>query len=142
MSKVKKGSVLIRVIILLVLGAGTVYGYQKISESPSPQINKIVTAVTGQVQGIAAKFNIDTDSLLQTANQKLVDTQPIIKDQVETTATEVLGETTSNLTDTAKKYAEDTAAKISDQIKDIPRQEAIKITRSVCDELVKSLENQ
>lgn len=140
------GSVLVRLGLLMVVIAGGLLSYQKFVQptladpNKKTQLTQGLSGVMGNVEGIANTLHLN--SVLDAANKKLVESQPIITDQVNDASTEVLGDTTSNITDTAKQFVSDTATQIGDQIKDLPRQEAVNLTKTVCDQIIKDLEKK
>lgn len=147
MKKRNAGNVIFRLGLLTVLSIGGFIGYQKIvrvrlSQKSSDKVGQVANMVLGQVEGLASALHIDTKSLVSTANKKLIESQPIITDQVNNAAGDVLGDSASNITDSAKQIIQNTAAKVTDQIKDLPRQEAVNITKSVCEQIISNLQKQ
>lgn len=134
MKKRGGGKILVRLALLTALGVGGFLGYQKLGKPEN------VSKVSEKVEGLATTLHLT--NVLDIANKKLVESQPILVDEVNNASNEVLGDTTSNITDNAKQFVQNAANQISDQIKDLPRQEAVNITRSVCEQIIKDLEKK
>jgi hypothetical protein len=129
---------LIRILLLVALGGGGYYAYQRYSpqlQSASPQASEAANQFQTKVLGITQSFGIDSKTVLNQANQKLVKSQPIINDSSQTT-TQLSG----TVSDQVRQVIDSTTRQISDQIKDIPKHEAAKITRQVCDQIIGELE--
>lgn len=139
MKKRGAGSVLVRLGLLTVLSAGGVFGYQKFAKPALADPNR-VSGLMKNVQGISSDLHLD--GVIDAANKKLVESQPIITDQVNNASTDVLGDTTNNITEGAKQLIQNTATQIGDQVKDLPRQEAVNITKSICEQIVRDLEKK
>lgn len=123
---------LIRLTLLALLAVGGYYAYQRFSPallSQSPAAGNLQS----RVLGITDSLGINTEGLLNQANQKLVKSQPIIKtDQ----PSPLQGEVNTQV----RQVIDSTTRQITDQIKDLPKQEAAKITRQVCDQIISELE--
>ncbi len=124
---------IVRLVLLAALGIGGLLAYQKLDKST---VNKGLAIAAGQIRGLTGKLNIDTQGVMKVVNDKLVESRPII----ESGGGNVMGDTTSQIGNSAQQLVQEAAGKITAEIKDLPKQEAVKITRQVCDQIIENLE--
>lgn len=101
-----------------------------------------LNSITSRVKGVTDSLNINTATVIDQANQKLVQKQPIIDNAPEPTPS-VQGFSTTmtqEITDQAKEIVENSVEKISEEIQNLPKDQAAKITRQVCDQIISELE--
>lgn len=151
---------LIRLALLAAVVVGGYFLYQHLSPSQrqdiKEQANKTAQTATVKVKGLADSFNIDYQSILDQANKKFLEKQPIIdegrsidisdqsiqdqtdQDQLDKDQSSSTVKGTSDTQDIAKQLSN----RLLEQIKDLPRKQAAEITRQICEQLIKELEEE
>lgn len=147
----KLPKILLRLAILAAVTGGGYYLYQHLSPSQRQDIRQQASKQTqkaaSKVKGMADTFNIDTQSLLDQAGKKLLEKQPIIDDMSSTqdspdnsnqqsTDPQIKG-----VSDT-QDYVNQASQKIVDEVKSLPKKQAAKITRQVCEQIITQLEEE
>lgn len=126
---------------LLLTGAVAVAGVVYINRDKLPLSSLPVADLADKVRGVSSDLGINTDALADQAQKKLVDRQPIIEDgEDESTPGEVKGAAT-DLAEQTKTIISDAANKAIQSVADIPKDQAAKITRQVCEQIITQLEN-
>lgn len=126
-------SVLAPLIRLLLLG-GVVIGGVVAYQYFSPQLQKS-NPVTDKVLGAAQSLGVNPQAVIDTANDKLIKSQPIIKDE-SVTNTDV----TDKLKSQVRSSIDEAIRQATIQAQNLPKKEAAKITRQVCDQIILELE--
>ncbi|OGD79037.1 hypothetical protein A2368_00640 [Candidatus Collierbacteria bacterium RIFOXYB1_FULL_49_13] len=121
---------LTRLLILGVIVIAGVVAYQRFG-SQLTQSNP----VTDKVLGVAQSIGLNPQDVLDTANQKLLQSQPIIKDQSYTTT-----DITYNLKNQVRSSIDEAIKQAATTAQNLPKKEAAKITRQVCDQIILELE--
>jgi len=129
----KLPQVFLRLVLLAALGVGGFYAYQHFVSKKDTQ--QIISDTVGRVKGVSESLNLTPESLLDQANQKLIQSQPIIEDVSGITIQE-----DSSLSDQTKNIIQDAAQKAIDQVKDVPADQAKKITQQVCKQILENLD--
>lgn len=129
--------ILIRLVLLSILGFGAFYAYQYFNQSQST--SDILNQGLQKVKGVSTSLNIDPQSLLNQANDKLVKSQPIIED---ISGTSLQNTEQDNLTNQTKTIIQDAANQALDQVKDLPKKQAAQVTRQVCEQILNQLESE
>jgi hypothetical protein len=136
----KAKSVIPRLLLLgglTALSAIAVINRQHILASLSPNFQQL----DEKVKGLSVSLNIDTASLIAQAQKKLVDRQPILLEGGEVSGT-VSGEVkgVSAISEQAKQIIEESAQKALESVENLPKDQAIKITRQICEQIISELE--
>lgn len=121
---------LTRLLLLACVVTGGYLAYQRFG-SQLTQSNP----VTDKVLGAAQSLGINPQGVLDTANQKLIQSQPIIKDQSYSSA-----EITNNLKNQMRASIDEAVKQAATTAQNLPKKEAAKITRQVCDQIISELE--
>ena len=136
----KRKAVLVRFIILAGIVAAVAVVIHERSRLPLQTLSPFIDQVKPKVMGIAEDLNIDPAKIVDQAQKKLVDRQPIMEDNSsQSSAGEVMGSNTT-LGEQAKQIIQDAVNDASTQIKQLPKEEAAKITRQVCEQIIYQLE--
>ena len=121
---------LTRLLILGVIVIAGVVAYQRFG-SQLTQSNP----VTDKVLGVAQSIGLNPQDVLDTANQKLLQSQPIIKDQSYTTT-----DITYNLKNQVRSSIDEAIKQAATTAQNLSKKQAAKITRQVCDQIILELE--
>lgn len=137
MAKSKGSPSLLPIFILITVIAtiaGAVYYFQK---QPA-EFEKLVNKTRESVKGVAE--DASTKELLSQAQKKLLDSQPIMKDD-QSSAGAVLGDQ-STISVQAQQLVNQTGEKIKSEIQNLPKKEAAKIIRQTCEQIATELEKE
>lgn len=137
LTAMKLKPILIRLVLLSgVVGAG-VFAYSNRSKLPLSKLP--VAGLAQKVKGVSADLGIDTSAIADQAQKKLVDRQPIIEDGDEKPGGDVKGVAT-DLADQTRQIITNAANSALQSVADIPKEQAAKVTRAVCEQIISELE--
>src|SRR3972149_8492338 len=118
----KRKAVLVRFIILAGIVAAVAVVIHERSRLPLQTLSPFIDQVKPKVMGIAEDLNIDPAKIVDQAQKKLVDRQPIMEDNSsQSSAGEVMGSNTT-LGEQAKQIIQDAVNDASTQIKQLPKE--------------------
>jgi hypothetical protein len=142
MAKTPKSNPLITLLPLLLL-AGTAGAAFYLYKYRPTQFSSIVSDAKGKVKGATTDLNIDASALVDQAQKKLVEPQPIINDNGETQEETQTANTIENTLKTeTQKIINQAIEQAKGQAQAIPKKEAARITRDVCNQIVTELERE
>lgn len=142
MAKSPSPNPLIRLIPLLLLVAGVGGAYYLYKYRPQ-QFNSIANDVKGKVKGASTDLNFDASALVDQAQRKLMEPQPIItEDQSSTDTNSSLNTIENTLKIETQKIINQAIEKAKQEAQNIPKKEAARITRDVCNQIVTELEKE
>lgn len=137
----KVKSIFSRVLIFGGLAAvgGAVFVFR--SKLPFDKTKLNLGSAEAIVKNLVGSLNIDTNHLASEAQKKLIERQPIIEDKKETSGGEVAGVSTT-FTEQIRPVIQSAAEKAYAGFQNLPKDQAVKLTRQVCDQIVTELEKK
>lgn len=138
MAKSSSVSPIFKILPLLAVIAAVGGGYYLYKYKPD-QFNQIKTDVQGKVKGATTDLNIDTSALVNEAQKKLMDSQPIITDSNGGTSQSTIENTLKTET---QKIINQAITQAQVQAQNIPKKEVARMTREVCNQIVNELEKE
>ncbi len=132
--------IVIRVFLLAVLAVAGFIGYRVLAGKTGSVLS--INKLTDKINEVSGKTHLGVVSnVLDQVSKKLTDSQPIAQSPVLVQPTgQVIGATTDALTDQVKNVLQNASNQIMDQIKGLPKKEAARVTRQMCDQIVSELE--
>lgn len=113
------------------------------SRLPLGKLSPLLGELGGKVKGVAVSLNIDPAVLADQAQKKLIDQQDIMESSSSgNTLTTDVSAKALVFTEMAQKLIRDTSQKLLNEVKDLPKEQATKLTKQVCEQIVSDLETK